>query len=119
MRLRDWWPFGEVPEIAPAALAARLAAGERLLLLDVRTAREFRTGHIAGAVHVPVQRLAAFLASPALEREVPVVAICKTAHRSIPAVRLLARRGFLAVQLEGGMDRWRRAGLPVGTGAES
>jgi hypothetical protein len=37
----------------------------------------------------------------------PVVAICLTAHRSIPAVRLLRNRGFDAAQLAGGMRAWR------------
>jgi len=41
-----------------------------------------------------------------------VVAICLTAHRSIPAVRLLASEGFEATQLKGGMLAWRAAGLP-------
>ena len=42
----------------------------------------------------------------------PVVAICLTAHRSIPAVRLLHRHGFAAAHLAGGMLAWRAAGFP-------
>jgi rhodanese-related sulfurtransferase len=42
-----------------------------------------------------------------------VVAICLSAHRSPPAVRLLSRAGYDARQLEGGMLAWRAAGLPV------
>jgi rhodanese-related sulfurtransferase len=41
-----------------------------------------------------------------------VVAICLTAHRSIPAVRLLRENGFEARQLQGGMLAWRAAQLP-------
>ena len=121
LRLLDWLPFGRVAEISPDELAARLQAGERLLVLDVRTALEYRRGHIAGAIHVPVQSLATAL--PHLEpahldrdRHVPVVAVCKTAHRSIPAVRLLRERGLQAAQLTGGMDLWRRLGHPVRRG---
>lgn len=117
MRLLDWLPFGRVAELSPDDLAARLARGDRLLLLDVRTGLEYRRGHIAGAVHVPVQDLAAALPRLNLDRRVPIVAICKTAHRSIPAVRLLGARGFRAVQLAGGMDRWRRLGHAVRKGA--
>jgi rhodanese-related sulfurtransferase len=46
----------------------------------------------------------------------PVVAICLTAHRSVPAVRLLRERGFDAVQLSGGMIAWRAARLPEARG---
>lgn len=115
MRWRDWLPFGRVPELTPDDLAQRLADGRAVQLLDVRTALEYRQGHIAGAVHVPVPSLAAALPRLGLDLQLPVVAICKTAHRSIPAVRLLAAEGYNACQLAGGMDRWRRQGLPVVT----
>jgi rhodanese-related sulfurtransferase len=45
-----------------------------------------------------------------------VVAVCLTAHRSVPAVRLLRERGFEAVQLSGGMMAWRAARLPEARG---
>ena len=116
MRWKDWLPFGRVPEMAPEELARRLAEGMALQLVDVRTGLEFRQGHIAGARHVPVHALAAAIPALALDPQVPVVAICKTAHRSIPAVRLLEGRGLKALQLADGMDRWRRLGLPVAQG---
>ena len=116
MRWKDWLPFGRVPEIEPADLARQLAEGTPVQLVDVRTGLEFRQGHIAGARHVPVHALRAALPELALDPHVPIVTICKTAHRSIPAVRLLEELGFRAMQLAGGMDRWRRQGLPSAAG---
>jgi rhodanese-related sulfurtransferase len=108
-----WWlPFGRVPEIPPASLAARIDREPRPQLLDVRTPAEFARGHLREAVNVPVTSLRSRLESLALDRSRPVVAICLTAHRSIPATRLLRERGFEAVQLAGGMLAWRAAGLP-------
>jgi rhodanese-related sulfurtransferase len=112
LRVPWWLPFGRVPEIPPASLATRLAREPRPQLLDVRTPAEFARGHVRGAVNVPVTSLASRLGSVALDPSRPVVAICFTAHRSIPAVRLLRERGFEAVQLAGGMLAWRAAGLP-------
>ena len=116
MRWRDWLPLGRVEEMAPADLVRLLQAGARVQVVDVRTRLEFRRGHIQGALHVPVQDLAAALPHLALDPQLPLVAVCKTAHRSIPAVRLLAGQGFAATQLAGGMDRWRRLGLPLALG---
>jgi rhodanese-related sulfurtransferase len=113
MRWLDWLPFGRVPEIAPEDLARRLAAPDPPVVIDVRTAPEFRHGHIPGAHHVPVHTLVEALPSLELAPQVTVVAVCKTAHRSIPAVRLLAGSGLSALQLAGGMDRWRQRGLPI------
>ncbi len=117
-RLFWWVPFGGVPELDPGELARRLEADEPIQLLDVRTHGEWRRGHIPGAVNLPITGLADHLDELGLVEDAPVVAICLSAHRSIPAVRLLRRRGFEDVrQLRGGMLAWRRAGLPeIGEG---
>lgn len=112
MALPWWLPFGSVPEVAVLALAEALGGEARPLLLDVRSPMEFAAGHIEGAVNVPVTGLAGALPGLGLRRGQPVVAICLTAHRSIPAVRLLERHGLAARQLAGGMLAWRAAGLP-------
>ena len=108
-----WWlPFGAVPEL-PAAELAELVRGEAPpQVVDVRSALEFASGHIAGALSVPITSFAELLPGLGLDPRRPVVAICLTAHRSIPAVRLLRRGGFDARQLAGGMLAWRAARLP-------
>jgi len=112
MKLPWWLPFGSVPEVTAATLAARLDEGEELQLVDVRSPGEFRGGHVAGAVNAPITELPQRLDALALDHARPVVAICLSAHRSVPAVRLLRQAGFDAVQLAGGMLAWRAAGLP-------
>ena len=109
-----WWPFGGVPEIGATELYQRLRAGSDIQLVDVRTDLEFRRGHIAGAKHAPIHSLARLLPALELDPAKPVVTICKTAHRSIPATRLLRDHGFDSFQLENGMDEWRRQNLPGG-----
>ena len=109
-----WWlPFGSVPEVRPADLAEEMAGGAPPVLLDVRTPAEFASGHLAGAVNVPVTSLHGRLPSLGFGEGRPVVAICLSAHRSPPAVRLLRRTGIEARQLAGGMIAWRMTGLPV------
>jgi len=114
MIVLPWWsPFGQVPEIAAGELHDRIAHGAQIQLLDVRTRREFAHGHIAGAVNVPIQSFRRELPQLGLDGSKPVVAICKTAHRSPAATRVLRAQGFEAVQLAKGMDEWRRQRLPV------
>jgi rhodanese-related sulfurtransferase len=112
MRVPWWLPFGRVPEIAARRLAMDLDGAPPPQLLDVRTEGEFRRGHLRGALSVPIAGLPSRLPSLALDRARPVVAICLTAHRSIPAVRLLREAGYDAAQLRGGMLAWRAAGYP-------
>ncbi len=112
MDLPWWLPFGAVAELSPRALAASLEGPAAPQVLDVRTRAEWSAGHVQGAVSVPITELTGRLPSLGLDPARPVVAICLSAHRSIPAVRALRRAGYQASQLAGGMLAWRRAGLP-------
>jgi rhodanese-related sulfurtransferase len=111
-----WWPFGRVADIAARELQARLQGSTPPQLIDVRSELEWRSSRIAGAVNVPVTDLKAKLAELGMDRARPVVAICLTAHRSIPAVRMLRAQGFDACQLRQGMRAWWCAELPVERG---
>ncbi|MGA8893052.1 MAG: rhodanese-like domain-containing protein [Anaeromyxobacteraceae bacterium] len=113
MKLPWWFPFGSVPEVAAQALAEELRGAAPPVLLDVRTPAEFARGHVAGARNVPVTVLRERLAALGLAPGTAVVAICLSAHRSPPAVRLLRAAGLEARQLRGGMIAWSSAGLPV------
>ena len=94
-----------VPEIAPHELAARFAAGDRPLLLDVREPREWELARIEGARLVPLGTLAG--AIPSLDREAEIVVMCKSGVRSANAARQLRDAGFRRVlNLAGGIKRW-------------
>ena len=112
---RFWWiPFGKVPEVNASDLAKALRSDVPPQILDVRTRMEYRNGHIEGAMHVPIFELRSRVNALPFDREKRVVTICLSAHRSIPAVRLLNEHGFKEVcQLAGGMIEWRKQGLPT------
>lgn len=99
-------------------LKDRMAEGD-VVVLDVRPEPEFRSGHIAGAVSVPVKELAARL------RDLPeghtVAAYCRGPYCVFAddAVRTLRRHGVAAVRLEDGYPEWEAAGLPVETHASN
>lgn len=114
LRLFWWLPFGSAPEINAKELAKRMKReGKKLQILDVRTDHEWQQGHLAGAVHVPLASLGTRVGSLPFKPDLPVVAVCLSGHRSVPAVRLLRLHGYAtAVQLAGGMLAWRRAALP-------
>ena len=114
LKKRFWWlPVGHVPEINAAVLNARLSGDNPPKIVDVRSGVEWRRSHIPGAVSVPINELKDRLASLQLDAQQPIIAICLSAHRSIPAVRLLQAQGFEnAVQLKGGMLAWWNQHIP-------
>ncbi|MEK6608607.1 MAG: MBL fold metallo-hydrolase [Myxococcota bacterium] len=109
-----------VRERAAPELAAALASGEAVVVLDVRETEE-RTGelgHIKGSRHIPLRELPA-RAGENLAPDATIVAVCRSGSRSATAAALLTGLGFRhALNLRGGMIAWLDAGLPVaGRGA--
>ncbi len=85
-----------------------------LQILDVREPSEYggELGHIAGARLLPLSRLAGAVGE--LDRERPIVTVCRSGGRSAQAVVILEKAGFQRVaNLAGGMMRWNERGLPV------
>lgn len=110
-----WWlPFGRVPEVKATDLAQSLRTQTAPQILDVRTVLEWERSHIEGSINVPLGELKRRLPRLELDPDRPVIAICLSAHRSIPAVRLLNNNGFKdAKQLAGGMLAWWRGRYPT------
>jgi len=80
-----------------------VAEGARLL--DVRTPREFASGHIDGAVNIPLQELPDRFQEIG-PRSTPVVVYCAQGPRSAMAEQFLRTQGFAQVQNLGGMRNW-------------
>ena len=79
-------------------------------MLDVREQAEWDTGHIEGAVHIPLMDL------PQRLVDVPdgqTLVVCKVGGRSAQAVGYLVHQGFQVVNLDGGMLEWQAAGRPM------
>jgi len=96
-----------VRTLTPAELAARLARGDELVLLDVREPHEYALCRIAGSLHVPLSELA--LRHVELDPEREIVCICHHGIRSASAAAALARLDFERMyNLQGGLDRWAR-----------
>jgi len=97
-------------EVVPADVAARVSAGA--IVVDVRSAAEWRTGHVPGSLHIPLGRLMTQMNDK--PRDQSVVLLCETGSRSAIGASLLAAAGFTDVtNLTGGIVAWRREGLPL------
>ena len=93
-------------EIEPKEAAALIDGGA--LVIDVRDDDEYEAGHIAGARHVPIDRL-----GPEEVGEGAVVLYCRSGDRSEPAAAAFAASGSDAHSIAGGLLAWTEAGLPI------
>lgn len=82
------------------------------LLLDVRTPEEFASGHIAGAVNIPLQELPQRLGEVPQDRT--VVLYCRSGNRSAQAASILESAGYSGLyDIAGGVLAWQGSGLPL------
>lgn len=95
-----------------ATILKRAKTGE-LLVLDVRPAEEFASGHLPHARSLPLGELMKRLSE--LPKNVPVVAYCRGPFclMAKDAVALMRKKGYHAVHLTDGVAEWRAHGLPV------
>ena len=93
----------------PAAAKKLIASGA--VVLDVRTADEFASGHIAGAVNIPVaelgQRMGEVAALVKTDKAAPLVVYCASGSRSTQAHQELSAAGYSHVVNGGGFDDLR------------
>ena len=101
-----------IPTIKPAEARRHLDSGA--LLIDIREADEHAREKIPGARHLPLSMLDE--ADLAVHQGKPVIFHCKSGARTqANAPRLAGKLGETceAFVVEGGLDAWRKAGLPV------
>jgi rhodanese-related sulfurtransferase len=105
-------------EAVPMAELLKRARSKQVVILDTRPASEYITGHIAGAISVPVDNLQRRLRELTKGKE--YVAYCRGPYcvYADRAVELLRANGRRARRLLAGFPEWRAAGLPVVGGVQ-
>ncbi len=110
--------FNDRDALEPVDRKALLTRARKGLVtvLDVRPTEEYRSGHIAGAISIPLPELHDRLAE--LPRDQDIVAYCRGPYCvfAAQAVALLREHGFHVVRLEDGVADWRAQGLPIAVG---
>ncbi|MDP3968381.1 MAG: MBL fold metallo-hydrolase [Nocardioides sp.] len=105
-------PVGSFPVSDFAGLAAAVAAGEDLVVLDVRRPAEHDEAHVEGSVNVPIHAVLAHLDSLPHRR---MWVHCAGGYRASVVASFLAARGHDVVAVDDSFDQAAPAGLPVVT----
>lgn len=104
-------------KIDPQTLADGLRSG-KFHLIDIREADEFAREHIGGAVSIPLSQVEQ--ADVKIEAGRMAVFHCKSGMRTeANCARLASRIDGDALLLDGGLDAWKKAGLPVSDNAKA
>jgi rhodanese-related sulfurtransferase len=104
--------FDGIEPIGREELLGRVRAGD-ITVIDVRPIAEYKSGHIAGALSIPLADLEKHISE--IPPDLEIVAYCRGPYcvLAAEAVRLLRQRGRRAIRLAEGYPEWLSAGLPV------
>lgn len=130
--LQDNWMLAALAAVSGAMLAwsflgGRLSGVEQAdtlkatrlynddaLILDVREDKEYASGHIPRARHIPLGQLASRIQELDKFKSKPILVTCRSGQRSARACGMLKKAGFETVYNQaGGIIAWERANLPI------
>ena len=91
-----------------------LTKGQGPIVLDVRTAMEYESGHIESAFHAPLLNLFGIAKREAPTKSELLVLVCEHGPRAQLSMALLKMRGYRNLELlRGHMSKWRESGRPL------
>jgi len=94
--------------------AVQLINRRDAVVIDVRDAADFASGHIPNARHMPVAEMEKRLKELEKLKSRPVIVSCRSGNRAAAASAVLRKNGFQEVfPLKGGILGWQQASMPL------
>jgi rhodanese-related sulfurtransferase len=104
--------LSQVKAVSPGE-ATRLLNHENAIMIDMRSDKDYREGHIVNAVNMPDSK-GEVPATLNKYRERPVIVYCQRGQQSTAVCNRLSKQGFVSVyNLQGGVLAWQKAELPL------
>ncbi|MFA5631619.1 MAG: rhodanese-like domain-containing protein [Porticoccaceae bacterium] len=91
----------------------QLINAEQAVLVDLREAKDFGEGHIAGAVNIPLGKFEARISELEKYRDKVIILADKLGHQAGATGKALARGGYNVRRLQGGVAEWTNQSLPL------
>jgi len=96
------------------AQATNLINKENAIIVDIRPKKEWATGHITGAKHIPLSDLDRRMDELSKYQQRPIIVVCNLGQAAGSATKKLKASGFEnTVRLSGGMTEWKGQSLPI------
>ncbi|MFK0086084.1 rhodanese-like domain-containing protein [Pseudomonas sp. BJa5] len=90
-----------------------LVNGDKGLVVDIRTTKEYAAGHIVGAVNIPQDKFAARIGELEKHKAKTLIVVDNMGQHAGTTCRELLKAGFTAAKLSGGVSSWKADNLPL------
>lgn len=100
--------------LSPSKAIRLMNNHDDILILDIRTEADYKSGHINGAKNVPLNNFATSISGLSSSKNEPVLLYCNSGNTVTRAIKMLKKAGFEQVNnLEGGIAAWKEANMPL------
>ena len=87
---------------------------DETVIVDVREPHEYIKGHIENSINMPLAKFDEQLHTLDSYKQSPIIIVCQSGTRSVPACKTLTKSGFEHVfNITGGMQSWEDNKLPI------
>ncbi len=107
------WILANFDSINAKEAITLLENDENVILLDVRTIKEYKKGHLQGATLIPLYALEANLGMLKRDKEKKIIVYCQSGNRSVAASRILEKKGFTPLNVKGGISALIKANAQI------
>jgi rhodanese-related sulfurtransferase len=104
--IRRYMVVKSITAYSPGEVEEKNRTDRAIMLLDVRTAKEWNQNHIKGAHHIPLHELARRIGEIEKHKNREIILYCQTGSRSLTAAIRLKRLGFNVAHMKGGLAEW-------------
>ncbi len=103
-----------INNVSQQLLMSKMAQSEMMVLLDVRSTKEYEQGHILSAINIPHQEIEKRIADLGQVKSKNIIVYCRSGARAAMAQEVLIKNGFTNVEhLKGDFPAWQESHLPV------
>ncbi len=97
---------------APSKSAIRFRKKEDVVIIDVRESKDFKKGHVPGALNLPQEK---WSTPTGLRRDTMNIVYCyaQNCHMAAHAAMQFAAKGYSVMEMDGGFESWKENGLKI------
>ena len=104
------------PETTARQLQDDLTQGKKVLVIDVRSPKEYAEAHVPGSINIPLGELSKKIAEMKVSKDTTIVTLCEHGGRASRAVEELRKLGYNATSYCK-LDSWKREGYKTEKGS--
>ena len=96
----------------PVEISHQIAKREMIAIIDVRESKDFKKGHVPGAISLPQEKWSTLAG---LRRDAMNIVYCyaQNCHLGANAAMQFAAKGYSVMEMDGGFESWKEEGLQI------